>query len=37
MLAEVVAVPWVLGSLAILLTVLSILFLAFIRGIRKID
>jgi MFS family permease len=36
-LAEVVPVQWVLGSLAILLSVLSLLCLVFLPGIRKID
>jgi MFS transporter, DHA1 family, staphyloferrin A biosynthesis exporter len=36
-LAEVVPVQWVLGSLAMLLTVLSILCLSFFPGIRKVD
>jgi MFS family permease len=35
-LAEVVPVQWVLGSLAILLSILSLLFLVFFPGIRKI-
>jgi MFS family permease len=37
MLADIIKVQWVLGGLAMLLTVLSILSLAFVRGIRKID
>jgi MFS family permease len=37
MLADIIKVQWVLGSLAMLLTALSILSLAFVRGIRKID
>ena len=36
-LAEVVPVQWVLGSLATLLTVLSLLSVIFARNIRKID
>jgi MFS family permease len=36
-LAEVVPVQWVLGSLATLLAVLSLLSLIFARNIRKID
>lgn len=36
-LAEVVPVQWVLGSLAILLSVLSLLCLSFFPGIRKVD
>jgi MFS family permease len=37
MLAEIVPVQWVLGSLAILLSILSILSLVFVPSIRKID
>ena len=36
-LAEVVNVQWVLGSLAMLLTVLSLMFFIFFPGIRKIE
>jgi MFS family permease len=36
-LAEVVPVQWVLGSLAILLSILSLLCLVFFPGIRKVD
>jgi MFS family permease len=36
-LAEVVPVQWVLGSLAILLVIFSLLFLIFLPGIRRID
>ena len=36
-LAEVVPVQWVLGSLAMLLTILSILFLILFPTIRKIE
>jgi len=36
-LAQVVGVQWVLGGLAILLTILSILFLIFFPGVRKLD
>ena len=37
MLAEVAPVQWVLGIMAMLLSVLSILSFIFIPGIRKID
>jgi len=36
-LAEVVPVQWVLGSLAILLIILSLLWLIFSPGIRRVD
>jgi predicted MFS family arabinose efflux permease len=37
MLAEVAPIQWVLGSMAMLLSVLSILSFIFVPGIRKID
>jgi MFS family permease len=37
MLAEVVPIQWVLGSLAMLLTVMSILAVAFVPSVRKLD
>lgn len=37
LLAEIVKVQWVLGSLAIMLTVLSLVYLIFASGIRKIE
>jgi MFS family permease len=37
MLAEVLDIQWVLGSMAILLVALSILFLTIFPGVRKID